>query len=46
MSSLELFLSFLELAYGSVEILQVFQILVNHVFGTFQEFFRGWIVEW
>ena len=42
MFSLELFLLFLELVYGRVEILQVFLILANQVFGAFQEFFRGW----
>jgi hypothetical protein len=41
MFSLELFLPFLELVYARVEILQVFLILVNQVFGKFQEFFRG-----
>jgi len=42
MFSLELCLSLLKPIYGSVEILQVFLILAHHVFGTFQELFRGW----
>src|SRR5207253_9088445 len=42
--SLELCLPFLERVHGSVEVLQICTILSHQVFGTFQQFFRGWTV--
>src|SRR5439155_12620588 len=42
--SLELCLPFLERVHGSVEVFQICTILSHQVFGTFQQFFRGWTV--
>src|SRR3989441_12573642 len=42
--SLELCLPFLERVCGSVEVFQICTILSHQVFGTFQQFFRGWTV--
>jgi len=44
MFSLELLLLCLKLVYSSVEVFQICTILSHQVFGTFQQFFRGWTV--
>ena len=45
MFSLELFLPFVELVDDCIEMLQIFPILANQVFGAVQEFFRGGVLE-